>query len=438
MDLLAWAIIFALIAVNGLYVAAEFAAVGVRHSQVSSLAKRGNRRATGLLPILEDSRQLDRYIAACQIGITFSSLLLGAYGQSRLAGALAPWVDRWWGAGPVTAHSLAAGAVLVGLTVLQVLLGELVPKSVALQFPVQTALLTFPPLRGSLPLFAWFIAVLNGSGNLLLRLIGFTAPGQRHLHSPEEIALLLKESRQGGLLPSEAHRRLQQALRLTERTARQIMVPRREMEAINLALPLEEVLRQVVASPYTRLPAYRDTLDQLQGVLHTKDFIARYLAQGVTGDLESLLRPPLYVPESFSADRLLVLFRKQRQQQALVVDEFGGIEGLVTLEDVLSGMLGELTDEFKGRRSVQPTRLPDGRVRMPGELPLDQAEPWTGVRWRGESETVGGRVVEALGHLPRAGEVVTVDGVRVEVERVREHAIATVLVTPPPPAEEET
>lgn len=437
MALVPWAIIFALIAVNALYVAAEFAAVSVRRSQVSTLADEGSRRAAGLLPILEDSRRLDRYIAACQIGITFSSLVLGAYGQSRLAGQLAPLLARWGGMGEVAAHSAAAGTILAGLTGLQVMLGELVPKSLALQFPVQTALLTYLPLRWSQSLFAWFIAVLNGSGNLLLRLLGFSTETQRHLHSPEEIALIFAESRKGGMLASEAHRRLQQALRLGGRTARQIMVPRREMEAVDLALPPEEVMRRLVESPYTRLPVYRDSLDNLLGIVHTKDLIARYLAREEVASVEPLLRPVLYVPESFTVDRLLALLREKRQQQAIVVDEFGGIEGLVTLEDVLTGMLGELTDEFKRRRSLQPQRLPDGRVRLPGQLPVDQAEAWTGVRWRGESETVGGRVIEALGHFPLAGEVVTVDGVRVEVERVGEHVIETMVVTPPPAGEEE-
>lgn len=438
MALVTWSIIFALIAINALYVAAEFGAVSVRRSQIRSMAEEGNRQAARLLPILEDSHRLDRYIAACQIGITFSSLLLGAFAQSRLAAQLAPLLTGWGGFGEVAAQSLSAGVVLAGLTSLQVLLGELVPKSIALQFPAQTALLTALPMRWSQSFFSWFIFVLNGSGNLLLRTLGFSTGSQRHIHSPEEIELLLAESRKGGLLESEEHRRMVQALRLRGRTARQIMIPRREIEAVDIALPATEVMRRMVDSPYTRLPVYRESLDNLLGMIHTKDLVAHYLARGEITSVEPLLRPVLYVPESFTADRLLALLRERKQQQAMVVDEFGGIEGLVTLEDVLTGMLGELTDEFKRRRTrLEPQRLADGRVRLPGQLPVDQAEAWTGVRWQGESDTVGGRVIEALGHLPAVGERVTVAGAEVEVERVKGHVVETVLVTLPPAEEKE-
>lgn len=437
MVIVTWAIIFALIAINALYVAAEFAAVSVRRSQMRTLAEGGNRRAAKLVPILENTHRLDRYIAACQIGITFSSLVLGAFGQSRLAAELVPALTGLGGLQQVAAQSIAAGIVLAGLTAFQVVLGELVPKSLALQYPVQTALLTALPMRWSESLYSWFIATLNGSGNLLLRLLGFSTETQRHIHSPEEIELLLAESRKGGLLELEEHRRLLQALRLGGRTARQIMVPRREVEGVDITLPADEIVRRLVDSPYTRLPVYRESLDNLLGLIHTKDLVARYLALGEITSIEPLLRPVLYVPESFTVDRLLALLREKRQQQAIVVDEFGGIEGLVTLEDVLTGMLGELTDEFKVRRTLlEPQRLADGRVRLPGKLPVDQAESWTGVRWSGESETVGGRVIEALGHLPATGERVTVGGAQVEVERVKGHVIETVVVTPLPHEED--
>lgn len=428
MTLLPWLIVFTLIAVNALYVAAEFATVSVRPSQLRVLAGTGNRKAAALLPVVENIHHLDRYIAACQIGITFSSLALGAYGQSRLADQLAPLLANLGGMQMPAAQSLAAGIVLVGLTIAQVLLGELVPKSIALQYSSQTAILTALPMRWSQSAFAWFIAVLNGSGNGLLRLFGFSTETQRHIHSPQEIGLLLSESRKGGLLESEVHRRLQQGLRMSDRSARQLMVPRGRLAAIDIATSMPEVIRQLTESPFTRMPVYRGSLDNLLGILHIKDLLAHSLEKGEIATIEPLLRPIVYVPESLTADRLLARLREEKSQQAIVIDEFGGIEGLVTLEDILTGMLGEIADEFKGRR--QPERLPDGRVRLPGRLPLEEAEAWTGVRWQGKSDTIGGRVIEVLGELPTVSLCVIVDGARVEVETVREHHIETLVVIP--------
>jgi len=436
MHVLLWiAVILLLILVNALYVMAEFAAVSVRRGQLHELAAGGDRIAARLLPVLDNPGALDRYIAACQVGITLSSLVLGAYGQATVATALEPLLTRW-GGDPLAAQSVAATIVLLGLTGLQVLLGELMPKSLALQYPVRAIRLTALPMRFSLRLLAGFIAVLNGSANALLRLFHAAPDGHRHVHSPEEIELLLAESRQGGLLATTEHRRLQQALQLRVRPARQFMVPRRAIAAIQIDTPRDEILRQTAQASYTRFPVYRDSLDDIVGILHSRDLVR----QQVTGEeepLATLLRPPLYVPESVTADRLIALLRQRGSNLALVVNEFGGIEGLVTLADVLAGMLGEISDEFRpGPRRQRPERLPDGRVRLPGRLRLDRTEEWTGRRWQGHADTVAGRLLEVLEHLPEPGETVAVDGVPVTVERVEGQTIVSVLVTPVPPTEE--
>src|SRR4029450_7589200 len=200
MTLFVWGVIFLLIAVNALYVAAEFAAVSVRRSRIRNLAEEGSSLASRLLPMLENSHKLDRYIAASQIGITLSSLVLGAYGQATLAVQLRPWFQSWGGFQETVAQSTSAGVVLVFLTVIQMVLGDLVPKALALQYPTQTALYTFVPMSWSLKLFSWFIGLLNGTGLRLLKLMGMDQAGHRHIHSPEEIDLLIVESRKGGLL----------------------------------------------------------------------------------------------------------------------------------------------------------------------------------------------------------------------------------------------
>src|SRR4051794_35788486 len=271
--LLAWTIIVLLILLTALYVAAEFAAVSARRGRLRGLADDGNVLAARLLPVLEDPRELDRYIAASQVGITLSSLVLGAYGQATLAPRIAPLFQQVTDMEPATAESTSAAVVLVGLTMLAVVIGELVPKSLALQHPTQTALFTVLPMQWSMRAFAWSISLLNGSGVLLLKLLGVPSSGHRHVHSPEEIALLIAESRDGGLLEPEEQVRLHRALRLNLRTARQLMVPRARLAALDASLPFHDVLRVVVSSPYSRLPVYRGSLDTVLGMLHIKDVV---------------------------------------------------------------------------------------------------------------------------------------------------------------------
>lgn len=429
MTLSVWVVLLCLIAVNALYVLAEFGSVSVRHTRIRQLAAEGHGLASRLLPVLEDTGALDRYIAACQFGITWSSLVLGAYGQVTLAAHLVPLLERWGGLREVVAQSTAAAVVLVSLTALQVVLGELVPKSLALQYPTQVALYTVLPMRWSLALYAWFLTLLNGSGLAILKLLGIPQGRHRHIHSPEEIVLLIAESRDGGLLEPDEHRRLHQALQLSVRPARHLMVPRLRMASLDVDTPTGGVLQRVIESPYTRLPVYRGSPDNVIGMLHTKDLAVQYAEHGRIPPLEGVMRPIMSVPESMRSDRLLKFLRDQRTHQALVVDEFGAAAGLVTLEDVLAELLGEVPDEFKAGQP-QPERLPDGRVRLPGLLRLDEAEPWIGVLWQGEADTVGGRVTEALGHLPVAGERVTIDGVAVEVEQVVQRTVVSVLATP--------
>jgi CBS domain containing-hemolysin-like protein len=436
MTLFTWLVILILISVNALYVAAEFAAVSVRRSKIRQLADEGNLFARRLLPALQDAAMLDRYVAACQIGITLSSLVLGAFGQATLAREFVPYFVEWGGLQTVAAQSTSAVVVLVGLTLLQVVFGELVPKSLALQYSTQAALYTIMPMRVSLTLFSWFIAILNGSGIAILKWLRVPYGGHRHIHSPEEIDLLIAESRDGGLLEEDEHHRLHEALQLTTRTAGELMVPRRYITAVDIDMPLEQVLVLVGEGPYTRVPVYRNSLDNIVGIIHAKDLMLRFFDPGGLAALSQVMRPAVFVPEHATTDRLLTTLREQRSHQAIVIDEYGGVEGLVTLEDVLTELLGEVGDEFKADQP-EPETLPDGRVRLPGLLHLDGIEQWTGIPWEGEASTVGGYVTEVLEHIPAEGERTTIDGVVVEVERMENHAVVSILITPVPAREEE-
>jgi CBS domain containing-hemolysin-like protein len=424
--LLAWAIIALLILFTALYVAAEFAAVSARRSRLRRLAEDGNLLAARILPVLEDPRELDRYIAASQVGITLSSLILGAYGQATLAPRIAPLFERFGPMQAATAESTSAVVVLICLTTLAVILGELVPKSLALQNPTVTALATVLPMQWSMRAFSWSIALLNGSGVLLLKLLGVPATGHRHVHSPEEIALLIAESRDGGLLEPQEQVRLHRALRLGLRTARQLMVPRARLAAIDAALPFDEVLKIVAASPYSRLPVYRGSIDSIIGILHIKDVVTRYVQAGAL-TVAALLRPIVSVPESMPADRLLAFLRERRSHQALVVDVQGTVAGLITLEDVVAELLGGVADEFKTMQ-VRPIRLSDGRLRIPGSMRLEQAAPLISEAWRGSDETVGAHLATLLGGVPEAGEEFDIDGAHVEIEAIEGDAIASVIV----------
>jgi CBS domain containing-hemolysin-like protein len=426
--LVAAAIIGALILLTALYVAAEFAAVGARRSRLRRLAEDGDGLAARVLPVVEDPRELDRYIAASQVGITLSSLILGAYAQAAIAPHAVPLL-RPLGLDPIAAESTAAIVVLLVLTTLAMILGELIPKSLALQDPTNTARYTVLPMQWSLRVFSWSIELLNGSGILILKLLGVPSTGHRHVHSPEEIALLIAESRDGGLLEPEEQVRLHRALRLGLRTAKQLMVPRARLAALDVNTPFEDVLRFVAASPYSRIPVYRGSLDRIVGILHIKDLVTDFVAGHRHASVVSLLRPIVRVPETMPADRLLAFLREHRSHQALVVDAAGSVAGLITLEDVVAELLGGIADEFKGP-ALRALVLSDGRVRLPGGMRLEQAAQLLGASWQGRAATVGAFVKSVLGRVPGSGERVSIEGVDVEVESIEGDAVASVIAGP--------
>ncbi len=423
-----------MLGVNALYVAAEFAAVSIRHSRIRNLAEEGSTIARRLLPWVEDGSKLDRYVACCQVGITFSSLILGAVGQAWLTLQIAPLLQAAFSLEVRASVSITAVGVLIGLTTVQMVLGELVPKSLALQFSTKVALGTYYPMALSLRLFSWFITVLNGSGALLLRAMGVSEAGHRHIHSPEEIELLIAESRDGGLLEPEEQNRLRKALRLSNRPASQLMVSRLHMVTIDINAPSETVLERVVESPYSRFPVVRGSKDNVVGVLHSRDAVLHYAQHKSLPPVSELMRTPLVVPKTVTADRLLAIFREHRCPQAILVNEYGAVEGLVTLEDLLAEVFGNVADELKNAGRA-PEQLPDGRVRLPGALKLEEVERWLGVPIAGEASTIGGQVFHVLGHLPNDGDRVTFAGLEFEVESVVNRTVASVLARPhvPPP-----
>ena len=428
------AVISFLILVNALYVAAEFAAVGVRRSRLRRLAEDGNRLAARILPVLEDGHALDRYIAVSQVGITVSSLVLGAYGQAALAPRLTPLFAEWGGLELAAATSTAALIVLLVLTASQMVLGELVPKSLALQFPTRIALYTVLPMMWSLRVARWPIEALNNSGILILKLLRIPVTGHRHVHSPEEIELLIAESRDGGFLEPLEQVRLHRALRLGLRTARELMVPRSRLVAVEESTPIDDVYNIVISSPYSRLPVYSGSIDSVVGILHIKDLVTAYV-NNTRPSLKALLRPIVEVPETMPADKLLAFVKDKRSHQAIVRNSAGAVVGLITLEDVLAELLGGVADEFKTAQ-VRAIKLSDGRIRMPGVMRLDQAAALASAPWPPTTGTIGAHIIQALGRVPRSGERVVIAGVPVEIEASDGSAVLSIIVGQRPAAME--
>jgi CBS domain containing-hemolysin-like protein len=338
-----WTVIAVLIVANALYVAAEFGAVGARGSRIRRMSDDGNRLARRLLPFLETPSGLDRYVGVSQIGITLSSLILGAYAQATLSGPLTILLSSWFALTDTTARSTAILTVLGTLTAVQLVLGELVPKAIALQYPTQTALATVLPMRWSLFLFRPFIALLNGAAMTLLRAFGSTEQAHRHLHSPEEIDLLIAESRDGGFLEPEEQQRLRRALHLGRRTVRDMMVDLDRLTMVPLDASWEDLVRTITASPFSRLPVFSGTRDRIVGMLRVKELVERYAAEGPVR-LDRLLRPIVQIADGLPADRAITELRERRVHSAVVVDTNGRAVGLVTIQDLLGALLGAPQD----------------------------------------------------------------------------------------------
>jgi CBS domain containing-hemolysin-like protein len=299
-----------------------------------------------LLPIVSDPEELDRYIAASQIGITLASLILGAYGQAQLAPILAPLFAGVGEMQSAAAQSASAVVILIGLSTAQMILGELVPKSVALQLPEQTAFFTALPMSWSLRVYRPFIWLLNGSGLAILKLFG-VGHSVRHVHSPEEIQMLIAESTEGGVLAPEERKRLNRALELGARRAKDVMVPADRIVSIDVDASVEELFKLAISSPYTRMPVRKKSIETVVGIVHTKDVTLRLMQGKPTAAVKEVMRPALSVNENVRADRLLALLREHHLQQAVVTGKSGNVVGLVSVEDVLAHVFGQLPDEFK-------------------------------------------------------------------------------------------
>lgn len=434
-----------LIFINALYVAAEFASVSSRRTRVSQMAGSGNRFAGFLLPIVDDSEKLDRYVAACQLGITASSLALGAYGQGVLASRLAaPLTSLLETIGPFVgspsftggeaaaalAASIAATAVLLFLTLLQIIFGELFPKSVALQYPERLAVITVVPVRWSVFLFRPFIWIFNGSGNLVLRLLGVKIHrGHGRVHSPEEIEILVSESHEGGLLDDKERQMLRNAFRMRDLTARQVMVHRTRIVAAPAGSTVVELLEMALEAGHTRIPLYQENIDAIIGFVHIKDLFRLFVNDNQ--NLAEILREVVRVPETLPIVDVWDTLQSNSQYMAIVFDEFGGTAGLITFEDLIEEIFGELQDEFDDETALISLDS-EGRIHLRGDLLVADVNEYLRLSLPDSADTLGGLVLSLLGRPPDVGDEVMVGETAIRVEEMADLGVSEVSVQTAP------
>ncbi|HXV96940.1 MAG TPA: hemolysin family protein [Anaerolineae bacterium] len=408
-------VIIILVLFNGLFVAAEFAIIGVRPTQIEQMANKGQRVAKAVLKVLDSPHEQNKYIATAQLGITIASLGLGMYGEVEISHFIEPYLARLLNTAPDEAIIYTLGYIISVsiLTYLHVVVGEMIPKSLALTTPVKTVLWVFRPMRLTETIFAVPVAILNGIGNGLLRFFRIPpAEGHARLHSPEELDLIVAESAEGGLLNEEEEEMIHNIFSFGKRQVNQIMTPRRKVKAISHDTPLPELLAQVAESQHSRFPVYEDDLDHIVGTLHLKDVVYQQLRMKGSFDIRLLLRPALIVPENYLVAKLLAAFKRQRVHMAIVLDEFGGTAGIVTLEDLVEEVVGEVRDEFD-LESEPLVELAPGVLEVAGNYLLEDLEDYV---YLGQAEdlpdveTIGGLIMTELGRPPRQGDQVTHNG----------------------------
>jgi len=425
-----------LVGLNALYVAGEFSSVSARRTRMFQLAQEGNRLAQVVLPVLEDPHKLDNYIAASQVGITLSSIVLGIYGQQQIAPKIEPWLARLplgglsSGGSQVAAAGTAAVLVLILMTVLQMILGELVPKSLAIQYPERLALITALPMRWSADyILKPLIVLLNGSGALILRALGVSYEGgHAHVHSPEEILILVKESHRGGLLAADERQMLSNLFRASTRRAEDIAVPRNRVLAADADEPLSQVLQRVADSAYTRVPVFQGDIDHIIGFVHLRDLFNLYQSDR-EANLRTILRPVPFVPESLPVVEVWNRLNEAESYLAIVFDEYGGTGGLITREDVIEELFGEVQDEFDQERALISPSGP-GRFVVRGDMLIADLNDRLDLRLPHDlAHTIGGLIVEVLGRMPQVGDTVEVADVRLHVEAVDDLSVSQVCLT---------
>lgn len=429
-------LILILIIANGIFVAAEFAIVASRKAKLEELKQAGNAAAQFLLNTMKDAASKDRYIAIAQLGITLASIGLGMYGEKSIAGWLYGPLEHLhigtWHLGHSLAHTVATIIAVSALTYLHVVLGEMIPKALALHMPEATALRVVTPMRLVGRIFAPIVAGLNAIGMGLLRLLGIPVAGHGQHYTARELEQLVEESYQGGEVDARQHELIANIFHFNERTVGQLMTPRTKVLGIHHEATRADLLQLMRETGHSRFPVYEDSLDHIVGILHIKDFVK---ASNDALHIRSLMRRAPRVPEHSSAQSLLESFKRLHLHMAVVSNEFGGTAGIVTLEDLLEEVVGEVHDEYD-EASTQVTQLNAQEYQLAGDtLLLDLQEDY-GITLAAEhSETVAGVLLERLARAAQVGDEITVGDYRLQVLECEGLTITSVLLHVQPSTE---
>jgi len=427
------AIIVALIVMNGVFVAAEFAIVGAPRAAIHRGAARGGLVARLVQHILRDPRRQDRFIATAQLGITAASLALGMYGEHVMATWIAGHLETWGVARWVAAHGAASVIAVTVLTYFHIVLGEMVPKSLALQRAHDTVL-WIAPFVTAVQIVAYpLVIALNGLGNGILSLFGVDRrqASPERFRTPEELAYVVRESQSGGLLREETANVVSRLLQFADLTAGEVMVPRVRMVGIALEASVSRVRSVLVEHPHTRYPVYQGTADDVVGMVHAKDLL-RWLPTGA-GLSARVVRPVPFLPETARMEHVLSAMRQARSQMVIVMDEHGGTAGLITTEDLFGEVAGDLAESAQRANALY--RDAAGRCHVVGTVRLDEAGAELGiVLAHDEVDTVSGLVLALLGRPPVTGDVVMYRRAHFEVTKVDGHGVGECVVSVLPAA----
>jgi len=417
-------ITFLLVFMNSFFVAAEFAIVKVRGSQLEVKVKSGDRYAVLGKHIVH---HLDGYLAATQLGVTLASLGLGWIGEPVVSKIVIN-VMGLFGVNiePQLAHSIALPVAFVLITILHIVFGELAPKSIAIQRPERTTLLVAYPLQFFYIIFKPFIWLLNGIANLLLKLIGISSVQGSEIHTSDELKLIIKQGKESGAIEENDYAIIKNAFHFSEHTVKQIMVPRTQMSAIDINDFNETMLEKVIEENYSRIPCYEDSLDKIAGVVYIKDILIK-MRKSEPINIRDIMRPVLLVPDSKRIGQLLKDFQVKHQQIAVVVDEYGGTKGIVTMEDILEELVGEIQDEYdmetpcvekthdKIFSVVASASLDDINKLLPH--PINKNEQY---------ETLAGYLIFKFGRIPNTNDKISSNNYEFTILKKRQHSIVLV------------
>jgi CBS domain containing-hemolysin-like protein len=404
-----------LVGLNAFFVAAEFALVRVRDSRIQQLEQEGSARATVVRDALRD---LDGYLSVCQVGITMASLGLGWVGEPAVAHLIKPILDA---ANVTNERAVSIIAFVVGFAIItyaHLVFGEQAPKYFSIQRAERTALWISRPLKLFMVLFRPLVWLVNASTNSVLRPWGIKLGEEMEAHSEEELRIMISSSTASGELEPEEREYLNNVFDFGDRVAREIMVPRPDIEALKVDSPLPEMVDAAVFGRYTRYPVYEGDLDYILGAVHVKDLLRAARENPGDFDIRSIIRDCLVVPENKPIEQILREFQKRKLQMAIVIDEWGSVEGLITIEDVLEEIVGEIQDEFdEGEAAIE--EIGDGVYSVDGRIPIIEVNEYFDLDLPHEDfDTIGGYVLGALGRPPQSGDSVEADGVTLHVKSV--------------------